>query len=69
MLVPWKERYDQTRPHIKKQRHYFANRGYLVKPMFFFFFFPVGMYGSESWTIKKAEHQKIADLNCGVEDS
>ena len=22
-------------------------------------FFPVGMYGCESWTIKKAEHQKI----------
>ena len=26
---------------------------------FVFFFFPVVMYGQESWTIKKAEHQKI----------
>ena len=26
-LTPWKERYDQPRQHIKKQRHYFANRG------------------------------------------
>ena len=24
---PWKESYDQSRQHIKKQRHYFANRG------------------------------------------
>ena len=23
----WKEKYDQPRRHIKKQRHYFANRG------------------------------------------
>ena len=26
-LTPWKETYDQTRQHIKKQRHYFANKG------------------------------------------
>ena len=38
----------------------------LVKPMVF----PVVMYGSESWTIKKAEHRKLMLLNCGVgEDS
>ena len=27
MLAPWKESYDQTRQHIKKQRHYFVNKG------------------------------------------
>ena len=27
MLTPWKESYDQPRYHIKKQRHYFANKG------------------------------------------
>ena len=27
MLVPWKESHNQTRQHIKKQRHYFANKG------------------------------------------
>ena len=27
MLAPWKESYDQSRQHIKKQRHYFANKG------------------------------------------
>ena len=38
----------------------------LVKAMVF----PVVMYGCESWTIKKAEHQIMMLLNCGVgEDS
>ena len=54
MLAPWKKRYDQPRKHIKKQRHYFANVR-LVKAMVF----PVVMCGCESWTRKKAEHQRI----------
>ena len=47
--------YDQHRQHIRKQRHYFADKGPLVKAMVF----PVVMYGCESWTIKKAEGQRI----------
>ena len=27
MLAPWKKRYDQPRQHMKKQRHYFADKG------------------------------------------
>ena len=27
MLAPWKESYDWPRQHIRKQRHYFANKG------------------------------------------
>ena len=27
MLTPWKKSYDQPRQHIKKRRHYFANKG------------------------------------------
>ena len=27
MLAPWKKSYDKPRQHIKKQRHYFADRG------------------------------------------
>ena len=27
MLTPWNESYDQPRQHIKKQRHYFVNKG------------------------------------------
>ena len=39
---------------------------YIVKAMVF----PIVMYGCESWTIKKAECQRIDILNCGVgEDS
>ena len=26
-LAPWKKSYDQARQYIKKQRHYFANKG------------------------------------------
>ena len=26
-LAPWKKSYDRPRQHIKKQRHYFANKG------------------------------------------
>ena len=53
--APWKKSYDQSRQHIKKQRHYFANKGTSFKAMVF----PVAMYGCESWTIKKAEHRQI----------
>ena len=55
MLAPWKKSYDQPRQHIKKQRHYFADKVCLVKAMVF----PVVMYGYESWTIMKAECQRI----------
>ena len=52
---PWKKSYDQTRLHIKKQRHYFAEKVHLVKAMVF----PVVLYRCESHTIKKAESQRI----------
>ena len=51
MLAPWKESYDNSRQHIKKQRHHSADE---VKAMVF----PVVMYGCESWTMK-VEHQRI----------
>ena len=54
-LTPWKESYEQPRQHIKKQRHYFANKVRLVQAMVF----PVVMYEYESRTIKKAEHRRI----------
>ena len=40
-----------------------STKVHLVKAMVF----PVVMYGCESWTIKKAEHQRMVLLNCGVE--
>ena len=51
----WKESYDQARQHIKKQRHYFANKG----PSSQGYGFSSSMDGCESWTIKKAERQRI----------
>ena len=51
----FKESYDQPRQHIKKQRHYFVNKGPHSQVMVF----PVVMYGCESWTIKKAEYRRI----------
>ena len=55
MLTPWKKSCDQPKQHIKKQRHYFANKGPSTQAMVF----PVVMYGCESWTIKKGERQRI----------
>ena len=43
-----------------------STKVHLIKAMVF----SVVMYGCESWTIKKAECQKLILLNCGVgEDS
>ena len=57
MLAPWKKSYNRPRQHNKKQRHHFADkRSYKVM------IFPVVMYRCESWTIKKAECQRIDTL-------
>ena len=46
---------DKPKQHIKKQRHHFSTKDLTVKAMVFL----VVMHGYESWTIKKAEHQRI----------
>ena len=54
MLTPWKESYDQPRQHIKKQRHYFVNKG----PSSQGYGFPSGhvwmweLEYKESWVLK-----------------
>ena len=51
---------------IFKSRDLLCQQVRLVKAMVF----PVVMYGCESRTVKKAEHQRIDALNCAVgEDS
>ena len=53
----------QSRPALQYE-HFLSSS--LVKATVF----PVVMYGCESWTVKKAERQRIMLLNCGVgEDS
>ena len=62
-----KESHDQPRQHIKKQRHYFANKGLSGQG----YGFSSGHVWIETWTVKKAECQKIDAFElCGVgEDS
>ena len=63
MLAPWKKSYDETKEHIKKQRHHFHSKS----PSSQSYGFPyvnvrVSMYANESWTIKKGESQRIGSL-------
>ena len=51
------EKLDQPRQHIKKQKHYFANKGPSSQGYSF-----SSSHGSESWTIKKAECRRIDDF-------
>ena len=55
MLSLWKKSDDQPRQHIKGKDITLRTQVHLVKAIVF----PVVMYGCESWTIKKAEHQRI----------
>ena len=50
-----KRNYDQPRQRIEKQRHYFADKGLSSQAMVF----PVVMFGYETWSIKKAECQRV----------
>ena len=54
MLTSWEESYDQPRQHIKKQRHYFANKS----PSSQTCGFSSSHVCCESWTTKKAEHRR-----------
>ena len=65
MLTPWKKSYDQPRQHVKKQRHYFANKGLSSQAMVF----PVVIYGCESWTIRKAERRRVDASELWLEKS
>ena len=55
MLTPWKESYDHLDGILKSRDLTLPTKVRLVKVMVF----PVVTYGCESWTIKKAECQRI----------
>ena len=63
MFTPWKNSYDHPRQHIKKQSHYFANKGPSSQSY--------GFSSSHVWMWVGLERRLSADevLNCGVEDS
>ena len=51
---------------LKSRNTTFPTKIHLVKAMLF----PVVMYGCESWTVKKSEHEELIVLNFGIgEDS
>ena len=55
-LAPWKKSFDSIIDSIIKSRDItFLTKVHIFKAMVF----PVVMYRCESWTIKKAEHQRI----------
>ena len=67
MLTPRKESDDQPRQHIKKQRHYFANKG-LSSQGYGFSSGHVWMW--ELDYLRKLSAKELMLLNCGVaEDS
>ena len=62
MLTSWKKSYDKPRQCIKSRDITLLTMVHIVKAMVF----PVVMDGCASWTIKKAERQRIDtfELSC-----
>ena len=54
MLAPWKKSYDKPIQRIKSRDITLLTKVRSVKAIFF----PVVIYGCESWTMKKAEHRR-----------
>ena len=61
-LLPGKKAMTNLNSILKSINTTLPSKVHIVKAMVF----PVVRYGCESWTIKKAEHQKLMLLNCGV---
>ena len=55
MAASWQESYDKLRQCVKNQRQHFVKKAHLGKAVVFL----AVTYGCESWTIKKAERQRI----------
>ena len=55
MLAPWKKAMTNLDSVLKSRDFTLLTKVCLVKAMVF----PVVMYACDSWTIKKAEHQRI----------
>ena len=55
MFAPWKKATRNLGSVLKSRDITLPTKVHIVKTMFF----PVLMYGCKSWTIKKAEHQRI----------
>ena len=58
MLAPWKKTMTNLDSILKSRDITLPMEVHLVKSIAF----PVVMYGYDSWTIKKAEHQRTDDF-------
>ena len=54
-LAPWKKSWTNLHSTLKSRDITLSAKVHMIKAMDF----PVVMYGCESWTIKKASHQRI----------
>ena len=63
-LLPGKKAMTNLNIILKSINTTLPSKVHRVKAMIF----PIVRYGCESWTIKKAEHQKLMLLKCGVEE-
>ena len=54
-LLPWNKSYAQPRQHIKKQRHYFANKGLFNQSHDF----SSSLVWMLELAVKQAEHRRI----------
>ena len=55
MIASWQESYDKPRQCVESRDITLLTKVYILKAMVF----PVVTYDFESWTIKKAKHQRI----------
>ena len=62
---PLEKSYDKLRQHIKKQRHFFADKSLYSQS----YGFSSSHFGCDSWTIKKSECRRIDAFElCAGED-
>ena len=61
-LAPWKKIMTNLDSILKSRDITLPTKAHLAKAMVF----PVVMDGCDSWTIKKAEHQRTDAFECGV---
>ena len=66
-IAPWKESYGKPRQHIKKQRHYFANKGPYSQS---YGYFQESCMEVRVGPQRRLSIEELMLLNCGVgEDS
>ena len=60
--APWKKSYDKPKPHIKKQRHHFANKGLSSQS----YGFPSDLHRCESRPQRRLSTGELMLLSCDV---